>query len=446
MKILLSGLLSIILGFTAARLIPFAPAASPEPGRRTFSAAPHPPDGRAGALEKPSVNPSPRAADWQAAAKAWMEADPAGFCRWLVKRGIPPGMELMQQLFTTWAKQDPEAAFAAVFNLPTDFQRQQQVMDLMLNAVIEQPGGLRAALRWIPAVDEQVNVIQFPAESGLKATPPEQIAAVLAENASGEKYDGMLIRQFAGFWVTQDRAAALLWAQNLPSRQRVSALAGLIQSWSQTDPAAALDYLSREASSGDRFNSFWPLKELAKTDPQAALNWWEGNQGVASPNCLESIFSPWCEANTREARDYALKIEDPTLRRNCLEAWGSAAEQKEVRAAIEEIQDERNRRILIETLARNSSDPETGTFLRHLLEAGGSDMSPGVVSNVSERYAYKEPGEAFAWAGTLPENLQPAAARAVLGAWRDKVAAAQAVEQLPEGPFKTTAQQALREK
>ncbi|MES2709440.1 MAG: hypothetical protein V4726_22770 [Verrucomicrobiota bacterium] len=444
MKPLLPGLLSITFGFVVSRLIPFEASVNPSVKPGVLSAPATPASDRSAVLEKASLKSSPDGEDWRAAAKAWMESDPAGFCRWLVKRGIPPEKELMQDLFTAWAEQDVEAAFAAVFNLPQDFQRQQEVMDRMLNAVIDQPGGLAAALRWSPAVDDQVNMIMWPGESWLKSSPPDQIAALLAEKATGWKYGGVLIGQFARFRAGQDQAAALAWAQSLPPEQHTSAFQGIMRFWAEKDPAAALDYLSREATSGDRFSSFNPLKELAKTDPKAALDWWENHLGVASPNCLESIFSPWCEAGAEEARDYALAIEDPTLRRNCLEAWAGQAKPGEVRAAIENVQDGRNRNILIETLARGSSDNDTGTFLRQLVEGGGTSATPAVTGNVSRHYAYKEPAAAFAWAGTLPARLQPAAVGAVLETWRDKVAAAQAVDQLPESSFKTAAAQALR--
>lgn len=97
---------------------------------------------------------------------------------------------------------------------------------------------------------------------------------------------------------------------------------------------------------------------------------------------------------------------------------------EDVRVAIGEVQDERNRTTLIETLARSSQDRETGTFLRQLVETGDSGVTLAVVGNVSRQYTYKEPAAAFAWTGTLPENLQSAAVGMVIGTWRDQVAAA----------------------
>lgn len=67
-----------------------------------------------------------------------------------------------------------------------------------------------------------------------------------------------------------------------------------------------------------------------------------------------------------------------------------------------------------------------------------------MASSVSAQFAYHEPQAALEWAATLPESLQAESAQAVIGVWKDKVAAAQAAEKLPEGAVKKTAQEALK--
>ncbi|MES2708627.1 MAG: hypothetical protein V4726_18680 [Verrucomicrobiota bacterium] len=468
MKTLPVSLLCLAAGFTLSRLPPSgtghvaveakvpASAAAASPGKsepftipKDFSGKET--DGGSGVL-RPAAG-----GDWRAAATAWAEADPEGFYDWLVKRGVPPGMETLRILFSAWVQRDANRAFEAAFNLPEDFQRQKFLLDHMLGEVLKNPGGLAAALKWCPKVEEQINGWGWPGEEWFNSSPPGEIAATLAREASGQGFRSSMMDQFAAFWAGKDHAAAMAWMESLPASLRANAFRGIMKSWGKEEPAAALEYLATQGRSGDRFNAYEPLTALAKTDPKAAVDWWENNLGVADYNSLNRIFTEWCKADAKEARDYALSVEDPTLRRNSLEAWGKAAKSDAVRKAIEEVPDGPDRATLLQALSTSTATyrHEKGSegavkqgddlqFLLGIAEKGGPSVTPGLIGNISMTYAYRDPAAAFARTGTVPENLQFGVAYQVLGIWKDNVAAAQAVDQLPDGPFKTTARRALQ--
>ena len=444
MKHILIGLGFIVAGFALARLVPAShgPAvtvsAKPE-SIKSKSAAPV----RAVAPDSFSLE-----GDWRPQAEAWAERNPAEFYKWLVERGIPPGSEVLRVLFQAWIRQDVDAAFTAAFNLPGDFQRQDNVLDAMLGWTLAAPGGLRAALRWIPRAEEQLSSWSWPGEEWMKSGPPQEIAALLAETSSATRFSGTMIDQFAAYWAGQDMPAAMDWVKHLSPAQQGNAFSGLMKTWAKADPQAALHYLATEATTNERFHTYLPLREIAKTDPKAALDWWENNMGVANSDFLNQIFNAWNENAATEARDYAFAIEDAALRRHTLEAWGETAKVSDVLQALGQTPAGPDRGTLLRgRTERFSFKPEETEAIRKLVASPSNvDITPAMAASVSLRYAYRESQAALEWTTTLPEALQAESARSVVKAWKDKVAAAQAVENLPDGPVKTAAQEALKPK
>ncbi|MES2709438.1 MAG: hypothetical protein V4726_22760 [Verrucomicrobiota bacterium] len=446
MKTLFPSLLAIAAGFGVSRLISrdFVVAAgspvSAVPSAANSSVVTTIPFGPGKATAASGGH------DWKTAAKAWAEADPAGFYQWMIKRGIPPDREAMITLFTTWVKQDPDAAFEAAFNFPADFQASFEILDLLLETSLNQPRGLEMALKWSPAVEEQVRGYSGPKGPWLTSAAPERIGELLAKGATGKMFSGGMLRTFAEFWASRDQAAALAWMRSLPPALKSGAARGIIENWTAGDPAAALHYLATDAGTSERFYGFVPLAELAKTDPAAAVGWWEKHKGISDFNSLNQIYQKWCASGSREAMDYSMAVEDPTLRRNCLAAWSTHAPKDQVMTLIPQMPEGQDRSTLIENLSKYSGQAESQDFLRRLVSAGGSDITPQLAGMVSRNLTYSDPGTTLNWVGTLPENLQSSALPNVFNAWRDQFAASRAVDQLPDGAFKTAAQKALRDK
>lgn len=446
MKTLLSALLSVAFGFGLSRMIP-GPPSGREPSANSIPASvpannPSGNSGRASATKETEKTTSAES-DWRAAAKAWAAEDPSGFCEWLVKRGIPPDEALLFQMFAGWVKQDLEAAFTAARNLPGDFYDREGVpglLDVMMNQALEMPGGLSGVWKWIPLMEDQKNGYIVPDLKCLTFSPPEGVAAFLKDKASGKGYMGLLVSQFGGFWAEKDLPAAMAWMNGLSGPLKTLATTGIMQAWSKQDPAAALKYLATEASTEARGDSHMALAALAEKDPKAALDWWEKNLGVTNWQTLPGIFKVWCKADSAQALDYSMEISDPGLRRQCLAAWGERAQSGEVLKACEEMPEGRDRQALVEAFAANENNWGKSTDDIRRLEKEPSDrITPEMANTVSRSYAYQDPAAAFAWAGTLPENLQAASLTWILDIWKDNAAAAQVFKKLPEGSFKNTA-------
>ena len=390
--------------------------------------------------------------DWKPAAEAWAAEDPEGFCRWLVERGMPPGPEVLTILFSAWVKRDVDAAFTAAFNLPADYRKAVPastlpLLDQMLQTALNQTGGLAAIVKWLPQAEEQIDLWNETSGAWMKEKPLEETGALLAKHFSGNNFSGMMLHQFARHWAMQDPQAALSWVHSLKPNQGWEAFRGLLETWSLSNPAEALRYLATDATSAERINVHTPLAELAKTDPKAALAWWENNIGIPGDNTAFKIFREWGRNNVAEAFDYVLAMEDPTLRNYSLKALSGVAKPDALLKSLEGGTDTRSRQTMLEALSGNVvHSAESMAVLRNLAAQGPtSGVTSAIAARVSGRYAQGNPAVALEWVATLPEVFQAESVRAVFSEWsrKDKVAAALAAERLPEGSIKTAAKNVL---
>lgn len=433
--------LAPLLGFALAFLTPSRPVGSPATG--------HQPPPKPASLARPL--PALAAdADAQAALRQWAEHDPSGLCQWLIERGVPPYDEALVSLFTTWVKQDIDAAFTAAFNLPGDFQREKSVLWKMLNAARDSPDGLAAAWRWIPLVEEQVSVFGGGSDTWIDLGDPRPQAELLAAS-SGKLYSGALVNQFAKAWATQDRAAVMEWMQTLRPELRSAAAGGLIDAWTDQDVQGALDYLATTAGTGERFYVFKPLIQLASTDPQGALEWQEENLGISNDNATRNIFSRWKSqsGSWKEALEYILNVEDPTLRHDYFGSWAHNADTPTLVQTLQSLQPGAERTALFKKTALHAGPGEDMSLWRSFLaDPAQSDVPAEVASIAAMSYAYQDPLVALNWSMALPERLRGQSIDAVIDVWkrRDPVAAAQAVEALPAGPVKDAALRQLQPK
>lgn len=439
MKTIQLSMLGLALGFVAARWLPASagdPVKKPAPAapRVTFTPA------------KPARGLSMEG-DWKPAADAWAKEDPAGFYEWLVARGTPPEEGVLHALFSEWVKRDPDAAFEAAFNLPGDYGREHELLMDVLNHSLGGIAGLKTAIKWAPFVDEQTKVWSSPPPGWMKDMPVEEIKALLAENGGPTgSYVSMLAGFFAKDLAKTDLPAALDWMRTLDHGRR-GVFSGIMETWAETDPKSALKYLAEEGRSSEQWDAHAPLAKLAETDPRAAMDWWEQYRGVPDPNCVRKIFQPWCDRNPVEARDYAMSIEDPALRRHCVSAWVAKAKTADVMEAYRSTEDSATREALVTSLTQVGRGGSDDKDLRDLV-AGGSlpEVTPAMAASISRNMAQDTPAEALQWTATLPERLQSAGMVAVMARWKDKVAAAQAVENLPDGPAREAARKALAPK
>lgn len=432
--------LAPLLGFAWAWWAPSRPAGpSAFPGQ-------HPP--KPPPLPTRLLPPLAAEADGKAALQQWAAHDPAGLCQWLIERGEPPDDEVLVTLFKTWAKQDPDEAFAALLDLPGDFRAKGSVLWGTLNAVLDSPEGLLAAWRWIPLVEEQFNSFIWGDPAWIDLENPREQAELLAQ-ASGKSYSTSLVTGFSRTWAERDLTAAREWVQGLRPELRFAATSGIIEAWSKQDRQGVLEYLATTASTTEMFYAYIPLRKLAETDPEAALVWQEENLGAIDDNATRQIFWNWKTqtGSAAESLDYILQVEDSVLRLGYLGKWTQVADGESVVRAFQSLPANERQVLLGDSNYYLFSEGEGAAAWRAFLaDPAQTDVYPGVAASTARSFAYKDPAEALNWAHSLPERLRESSVASVIDVWKSKdpAAAAQAAETLPAGPAKEAALKQLR--
>ncbi len=378
---------------------------------------------------------------WQPEAEKWAAEDPAGFYHWLVSRGeaSPSALSL---LFRSWIKKDADAAFTALFDLPGDYGREELLGD-MAGLLVNEPEGLQKLFPWLPRIEETLNGYGYPDGRWLEQGLPEKIAALLEKSASGNGISGAMFELLAKKWTKQDTAAALAWAKGLKGAAGASAMNGVISTWAELDPTAALKFLSTEATTGQLWNAFAPLKELAKTDPVKALTWWEEHWGAPDPNCVGHIFGEWMAKDRMKPLEYVQQMVDPILRGHCLAAWAGHAEPGEILSVLATLPAGPARQEFFKKAVQRLEIPH-GTIgepvakaVRSLLENRTELGLPiTVLPSLVRRLTSNDAPGTFQWSLGLPEAVRQDAAESVVVHWQDRVAAAKAISELPEGSLK----------
>ncbi len=213
------------------------------------------------------------------------------------------------------------------------------------------------------------------AASGLAKADPAGVAELAAKGELGPSYQFRSVMQT---WSETDPAAAFAWAHRQPgSRSRLDALTTIVRQWSESDPmsaVSALDQLTPEARAR-------VLPNLAagygKVSPPSALAWAKNLRPIERSRAMESIFEGWADV-----------------------------------------------------------DPSAAAAELLTVPADGLDSA---ITSVASGLANKDPGAALKWSGQLgPTNAQNSAARAAANVWgrNDAETASDYLTELPTGDFR----------
>jgi len=398
------------------------------------------------AKSPPPRNPRAATLDgehWKDAARQWAEEDPAGFHAWLVRQDPAPRLEITKQLFFTWVLHDPDAAFTAAVNLPARFQRGEFIPD-MLTRLLHAGTYDTKALHWVNKVTDEYSGFTWSDPHFIKNKPPEAAAAMLRDTEAGN-YGSHLFELLGRRWAALDPEGARHWLSTLSEERRASALRGVLETWSQKDPWAALGYLAGEATTAERQLIYLPLRELVKTNPAAAFQWWEENMGVPDSNTSRFMLNEWRAQDAQAAESYVLGIEDPILRRQMVQAFVSDMGTEAAKDFALNLPPGPDRNAAVPEISFSWARSDPAGALTWLRAEGESAAAREAVTRMVGGVSFDDPAAGLAWAREVPESLREMAVTGAIGIWREKdaPAAAAAVRTLPDGPVKTAAEQVL---
>jgi|GEM_PF-729576 len=257
---------------------------------------------------------------------------------------MPPGnsfQQVVSQVFSSWASEDPAKAAKAVFKLPPG-----QVLSNAASQVASdwaQSGNKVEVLNWVKRLPEG-NTRLSSIDSVFRHWASEDSAAAQAAlaNLSASERD-RATRAIASGWSQKDPQAVLGWSQSLATEdlrnevvreamnqwanedpegaaQKISqlpesaqgrAMQAVISRWATKDAASAGDWLGRQAAGATRDGAISSLaRTLAVEDPEAALEWTAKITDEKSRNRqLESQARSWLQNEPGTAREWITATE-----------------------------------------------------------------------------------------------------------------------------------------
>jgi hypothetical protein len=222
----------------------------------------------------------------------------------------------LAEMLGEWVKRDAAAAAAYAEQLPRN-QREQALYSMAMNYVSSDP---RRGIEWILSLQDIES--QYTLAGFVRLTPEaaEVAEAMLTELADPGKR-GALAASLVRHKAETDPQAALQWLSQYPDIENYgSAYATAISQLAQRDPQAAAAALDDRWSDPDMENSFQTISySWLSRDPDAALSWAEQLPDSPGRNAaLEAIISQLGQRDYDKARTLLKELPEGATRNRAI--------------------------------------------------------------------------------------------------------------------------------
>jgi len=320
----------------------------------------------------------------------------------------------INSIFTNLTTQNPQAAVAALNELPGGLMRQRALTSIADDWADNDPTG---ALSWANSLSNPAdrqnavsNVIQH-----MSATDPSDAAAQLKDipdvNQRNQAMSNVL-----SHWADSDPGAALQWAQqNTSGTAQSMAMSQIVNNVASTDPIAAIGIVQQMANAPN-YNSlvFQTVNSWAQSDPAAALAWAGNNltgtdQSTATNLALRQLIN----VNPDAGASYVSTMPDGTSRNNLINQVVTSMARTDMDGALAWINSTQNidpqtRDNAIEGVMSNleQTDPASaaqklGSLSLDTSTPAGQNALNNMAGQIASNWATSDPTAAMDWAASL---------------------------------------------
>ncbi len=376
----------------------------------------------------------------------WAGANPAAAVAWAEDlKNAGQKTNSLVAIFESWSARDPAAALAAVDAKMSPSVREEALTAVFKNYGAQDPQAALKALKATPAEWGMAGLAQFIYQNWARNDPAAAAADVASMPAGYAKV--MSLSRVAEAWTQQDPAAGMAWAQSqLGLGVSWYAVNGLLEQ----NPAMAGTYLSQLYNGNGRDGlTLGIAHNMAQTDPAAAVDWLDKNAtGSAYTKAMTDLVNSFGRDNAAVFAPAVLQMPAGQDRDNAIAhlteqwtmgdregalAWAQnlpAAESQAQHAALFGIFD-----------SWSNDDPAAAAKYAQANLAGNPGLA-SVVQDAMNAWGTYDPAAALAWAQTL--NDPAASANAISGMIKGVTAAnpqlgAQYAESLPPGDVRNQA-------
>lgn len=345
-----------------------------------------------------------------------LRSDPAALARQLA--ATPPQSAedpTWALVMAAYAEKDPQGAWSFALALKPGPARQSAMLAAIATVATKDA---ILAMQMAEAMEDPdlKNHLRALALSELARKDPQK--ALQIADSSGSETGSSDMMQIFGAWALRDPEAAKAAAAGMTGRAREQAQRGLVNALLQSDPSAAWDYAQSLPPEGAAYRQ-QVIQTWAGSDPHAALRAaFSIKDGNTRANAVSGAVAAWSRTDFPDALQYAIAVEDTTLRSDIFRAMSSDAGQ--------------NRQQLLNAMVEH-------------MPIGDNFQS--ALSNIFSGWARDNPAEAAAAVSQLPPG--PALARAteqIASQWARAGASDEVLawaQQLPQGEARTNALESL---
>jgi hypothetical protein len=186
----------------------------------------------------------------------------------------------LRAIGTAWVAQDAERAFAKVSELPAEWQRTELLRSVTLDVADRDP---RLAIR-------------------LAQTQPPVVSGALLENV-------------AALWSRNNPSEAARWVESLPRQEQGRYAYRVAEAYLAQKPSEALTWAQRLAASPRKFLWSSMLGQMAKYDPDQALQIAQAAESPAARSqAMGKVLAAIAETNPSRAMTQLLKLPSGQMR------------------------------------------------------------------------------------------------------------------------------------
>jgi hypothetical protein len=151
-------------------------------------------------------------------AETLANTDPAGTASWLLANPGEATQQQMDNVYSSWAKKDQQAAMASFSSLPAGEDRSNALRGVVTSVASKDPTAAVALMNRYPSdvTDQVVQNVIWQSLGRDPATAASQISRISDESNREQMY-----RRALGAWSERDAAAAQAWMQSNPVPDRV---------------------------------------------------------------------------------------------------------------------------------------------------------------------------------------------------------------------------------
>ncbi|HTB64134.1 MAG TPA: hypothetical protein VK737_11180 [Opitutales bacterium] len=328
----------------------------------------------------------------------------------------------LQTIYSQWAEHDPEAAFAALDQIPNLGTRNQTASQILETMSASDPAGALRLMLTLPpgAQSGPVNSIF----ANLTDQNPSTAVQALSQLPAG----GMRANAIQGIvseWAETDPSGAVSWAASLSNpSDRVRALSTAVSESAATDPVGAANDLKLIPDFNQRNQTMSTvLGQWAESDSAAALKWVQTNTvGTTQTMALSQIVQNTAGTDPQGALAIVQQLSDAPNRNNLLFQTIGQWSQDDPAAALQWAKTNLSGtdQTTASTIALNGlaqSNPAAAADT--VATMGSSPQRDQLVQQVAQGMATTDIDGALAWLNSVPNLSDASKSNAIASAFGD---------------------------